>query len=99
MNIVMLPMWVLSGVFFSAQRFPAAVQPLKSTGPRANSEQRLAMLRLALTGEPNWRISTVELDRGGVSYTVDTLRAIHAERPDDRLFFMIGADAILDLPH
>jgi nicotinate-nucleotide adenylyltransferase len=46
-----------------------------------------------------WRICTLEIDRGGYSYTVDTLRQLHIELPEAKLFFMIGADAVRDIPH
>jgi nicotinate-nucleotide adenylyltransferase len=46
-----------------------------------------------------WRVCTLEIDRGGYSYTVDTLRQIHAELPDAELFFLLGADAVRDVPH
>ena len=47
---------------------------------------------------PTWRVCTLEIDRGGFSYTVDTLRQIHEELPDAALFFLIGADALRDVP-
>ena len=78
---------------------PTAIQPLKRTGPQATNDQRLEMLRLAIADKPNWRICTLEIERGGFSYTVDTLRQIHTELPDAELFFLLGADALRDLPH
>ena len=88
---------------------PTAVQPLKQHGPRASDAQRLAMLELAIAAEesepgrprprPGWQICKLEIDRGGLSYTVDTLGTIHSERPDDELFFLMGADAVGDVPH
>jgi nicotinate-nucleotide adenylyltransferase len=45
-----------------------------------------------------WRVSTLEIDRGGTSYTVDTLRELHTELPEAQLFFMVGADAVRDVP-
>ena len=70
------------------------------------------MLRLAIESAPSepsepgrprprssWRICTLEIERGGFSYTVDTLRQIHTELPDADLFFLLGADALRDLPH
>jgi nicotinate-nucleotide adenylyltransferase len=77
---------------------PAATQPLKQTGPRATGDERRAMLDLVVVGQPAWRVCTLELDRGGLSYTVDTLRAIHAQRPADALFFLMGSDALADVP-
>jgi nicotinate-nucleotide adenylyltransferase len=78
---------------------PAAIQPLKQSGPHASDADRVEMVRLAAGHEPTWRICTIELDRGGPSYTVDTLRQIHDELPEARLFFLIGADALRDAPN
>ena len=58
---------------------PAAINPLKSQHPVASNQDRLAMLLLATADVPGARISTVELDRPGPSYMIDTLRALHAE--------------------
>lgn len=77
---------------------PTAVQPLKPEGPIASVEDRLAMLRLATLDQDRFVISTFEIDRGGVSYTVDTLRALRKERPDVEWFFLMGADSLNDLP-
>jgi nicotinate-nucleotide adenylyltransferase len=55
-------------------------------------ERRLAMCRLAVSGEDGLDVSAVEVERGGLSYTVDTLRAIHAAHPDAELTFIVGAD-------
>jgi nicotinate-nucleotide adenylyltransferase len=77
---------------------PTAIQPLKHRGPNASDAQRIEMLRLATTNEPSWRVCTLEIDRGGFSYTVETLRQIHAELPEAKLFFLFGADAIRDVP-
>jgi nicotinate-nucleotide adenylyltransferase len=58
---------------------PAAINPLKISGPHASGEQRLAMLVIALADVPNAKISTIELDRPGPSYTIDTLLALRDE--------------------
>jgi nicotinate-nucleotide adenylyltransferase len=76
---------------------PTAIQPLKHKGPRATDSARVEMLRLAIADEPTWRVCTIETDRGGFSYTVETLRQIREELPDARLFFLIGADALNDV--
>ncbi len=55
-------------------------------------EQRLAMCRLAVAETPGVTASGREIERGGVSYTVDTLQAIHDEHPDVELTFIVGAD-------
>jgi nicotinate-nucleotide adenylyltransferase len=77
---------------------PAAVSPHKRDGSTAPAKDRVEMLRLAVAGHPAINVSTLEIERGGVSYTVDTLRAIHAERPTDELFLLMGADTLADLP-
>jgi nicotinate-nucleotide adenylyltransferase len=76
---------------------PTAIQPLKYQGPRATDARRVEMLRLAIADEPAWRVCTIEIDRGGLSYTVDTLRQIREELPEAALFFLIGADALNDV--
>jgi len=77
---------------------PAAQQPLKPHGPVASEADRVAMLRLALADRPEFGVSTIEVDRGGVSYTVDTLREIRARQPEATLFFLMGADSLADFP-
>lgn len=76
---------------------PTATSPLKPHGPVASNEQRLAMLRLALSGHPQMRIDTREIDRGGTSYTIDTVRSLQAERPDVDWFLLVGTDAFNSL--
>src|SRR5262245_52448237 len=71
---------------------PAAQQPLKHHAPQASGADRVAMLGLIAEGRPDWCVSTIELDRGGRSYTVDTLRAFRAEAPQTELFLLLGAD-------
>ena len=72
---------------------PARRSPLKQHGPIATAEDRLAMLTAAIAGEPRFRVSPVELDRKGPSFTVDTLEALHGE---GELFLILGSDAYAD---
>jgi nicotinate-nucleotide adenylyltransferase len=53
---------------------------------------REAMLRLAIEGEPRFTLSRAELERGGASYTVDTVRELQAARPHCTWFLVIGQD-------
>ena len=76
---------------------PAAVPPHKRDREISPARQRIDMLELALAGNDHLRVSTLEIDRGGVSYTVDTLRAIKDDRPAADLFFLMGADSLRDL--
>ena len=73
---------------------PATVSPLKTNGPTAADKHRMAMLSLAIAGHANFEISTAEIDRGGTSYTVDTLNMFQSEYPDDELFLMMGQDSL-----
>lgn len=77
---------------------PAARQPLKPAGPQAADDDRCRMIELAIADRPSFRLCRREIDRGGTSYTVDTLRELHAERPDDELFLLMGADSLAELP-
>jgi nicotinate-nucleotide adenylyltransferase len=73
---------------------PARRSPLKDRDPLASVADRVAMLESAIAGEPRFALSRVELDRDGVSYTVDTLEALRAE---GELFLILGGDALADL--
>lgn len=62
------------------------------------AEDRFALVEAAVGDVPGVRASRVELDRGGVSYTADTLAALHAEHPGADLFLVLGSDAAAGLP-
>ena len=57
------------------------------------------MLRLAMAGHPRWQLCQQEIERGGVSFTVDTLRAIGEKWPAAEKFFLMGADTLRQLPN
>lgn len=71
---------------------PAAVQPLKVDQASATAEQRLTMTRLMVDGDPRFAVDSIEIDRGGLSYTVDTLTALQARWPGAELCLLVGAD-------
>jgi nicotinate-nucleotide adenylyltransferase len=71
---------------------PAAAQPLKAGVAEASAAQRLAMTRLLIEGDPRFEVDSIEVDRGGLSYTVDTLAALGARWPAAELFWLVGAD-------
>lgn len=73
---------------------PAACSPHKEVGGRASDTQRLNMLRLALAEYPRFEVSEVDLLRGGVSYTWETVRLLRQNYPSDRLFWILGADQL-----
>lgn len=69
-----------------------AGQPWQKTRTMTPAVHRLAMLRLALEDEPRFTLDDRETRREGPSYTLDTLRELHAEEPQARLFLLIGQD-------
>lgn len=77
---------------------PAREQPFKIGRHAAPAEARARMVSLAIAGEPRFRLESAELERSGPSYTVDTLRALHARRSDHEFALLVGADAARDLP-
>lgn len=77
---------------------PAARSPFKPEQQPAPCEQRLAMIRLALAGRTNCEVDEVELQRGGTSFTVDTVRYFAQRFPAAKLFYLIGADNVPGLP-
>jgi nicotinate-nucleotide adenylyltransferase len=77
---------------------PAAQSPFKPESAPAPGAVRLRLLRLALAGDTTSEIDELEINRGGVSYTVDTLRHYTAKFPGAELFYLIGADQAAQLP-
>jgi nicotinate-nucleotide adenylyltransferase len=78
---------------------PAAVPPHKTDQTLTSARQRIEMLNLAIGGHDAFQTSTIEIDRGGVSYTVDTLTSIREQHPHADLFLLMGADTLYDLPN
>ena len=77
---------------------PAATPPHKLDRKLAGPADRVAMLELATGGHPAFAVSSVELDRGGVSYTVETLAHLASLHADDTLVLLLGPDAVRGLP-
>lgn len=75
---------------------PVSVPPHRGA-PSASARDRLEMCRLAAEGLRAVEVSDLELRRAGPSYTVDTMRALHRERPGDDLWLVLGWDAARDL--
>ena len=71
---------------------PASIQPLKVGRATATVAQRLAMSRLLAGDDPRFGVDSIEIDRGGLSYTVDTLTMLTARWPSAELFWLVGAD-------
>src|SRR5262249_57279218 len=80
------------------RRIPAAIPPHKRMRELAPGRDRLAMLALVARAQPWLVVDAREVERGGPSFTFDTLSALRAEgRPGDALFFLIGSDSLVDL--
>lgn len=77
---------------------PAATPPHKQHREITSARLRVEMLQLAIGGTPGFVASTIEIDRGGVSYTVDTLSEIQRLLPAAELYVLMGADSLADLP-
>lgn len=77
---------------------PAALAPHKQDQFPASAPQRVEMLMLAIGGQSAFDVCELELSRGGISYTVDTLREIKTQDAGRELFLLLGADLLADLP-
>jgi nicotinate-nucleotide adenylyltransferase len=77
---------------------PSAVPPHKRGQELTPGATRIEMLQLAVAGHEQFALSDFEVDRGGVNYTVDTLRHFCTDEPQAELFFLVGADMLNDLP-
>jgi len=71
---------------------PASISPFKLTEKNADDIHRVHMLLLACEELQNTYVSTIELERGGISYTFDTIREFKNMFPNDKLFLLIGED-------
>ncbi len=73
---------------------PCAMSPHKLDGAHGTDRQRMEMLDLAIGGHRDFVSSDLEIKRSGVSYTVDTLQALHASQSGNEWFFLMGADSL-----
>jgi nicotinate-nucleotide adenylyltransferase len=76
---------------------PSGSPPHKNYGSMASPEDRYAMTKLAISGNPKFEISSIETGREGSSYTVDTLREFALIYPGSEFFLITGLDAALDI--
>jgi nicotinate-nucleotide adenylyltransferase len=73
---------------------PTGEQPFKSDRAVTVAEHRYLMSVIATASNPRFSVSRVDIDRPGVTYTIDTLRELRAQLPQAELFFITGADAL-----
>ena len=64
--------------------------------PITPAAARTEMLQLAIAGHPDFEVSMIEIERGGASYTVDTLESLHQSAPDHEWYLLMGADTLRD---
>jgi len=76
---------------------PTGNPPHKQDEPVTSAEDRLAMVQLAIADNPRFELCTIELERSGLSYTVDTLRELRKREPGIDPYFIIGMDSLVDL--
>ncbi|MEK6612506.1 MAG: nicotinate-nucleotide adenylyltransferase [Gemmatimonadota bacterium] len=77
---------------------PAGTQPLKAGAAAAEGAHRLEMTRLTAAGDPRFSVEALEVERGGLSFMIDTLRTLRERHPGAALFLLLGADAAALLP-
>jgi nicotinate-nucleotide adenylyltransferase len=75
---------------------PAAISPFKDL-PVANAQDRVRMLRAAITNEPGFAMDEVELHRPGPSYTIDTIEEFRTREPEAEIFLLLGQDNVPSL--
>ncbi|MDQ7843298.1 MAG: nicotinate-nucleotide adenylyltransferase [Armatimonadota bacterium] len=85
--------FALDHVYFVPNRYP----PHKSLDHVTDPEHRFRMTQLAVQSNPRFSVSRIEIDRPGPSYTIDTLLALRREYAAGDLFYITGADAILQI--
>ena len=77
---------------------PACQSPHKQEAAPVSAAARCEMVELAIAGHGPFELCTLEVDRGGLSYTIDTLRALREQYPHDQLFLLMGGDTLADFP-
>lgn len=78
---------------------PAGVPPHKRGRTVTSGETRFEMLRRAVADNPFFEICRFEIDSDEISYTVRTLEYLHASRPNDELFLIVGSETLADIPN
>ena len=76
---------------------PAREPPHKPLGRQSPVALRLEMVHEAISSDPRFEACTLELDRAGPSYTIDTVRTLRARHPDAELYLIMGVDQLKEL--
>ena len=75
---------------------PTKISPFKQDYTPTTDKHRLEMLKLAIGAHENFEVDPIEIQRGGVSYTIDTVEELQRNEPDATWFMLIGADSLKD---
>lgn len=78
---------------------PCALPPHKDATTLAPARHRLAMLAAAIADTTSFEISPIEIERKGLSYSIDTVIQLQSTYPNDRFSFILGDDSLIDLPN
>jgi nicotinate-nucleotide adenylyltransferase len=78
---------------------PAGRPPHKTDQDVTADHHRLAMLEMGISGDPNFEISMVDIERAGLSFTADSMREHQRRLPDASITFLMGQDSFRDLPY
>jgi nicotinate-nucleotide adenylyltransferase len=78
---------------------PAGIAPHKQQDKTTSPAARLDMLKLAIGGQSAFEVSDLEIKRGGISYTADTLTELREQHADAELILLVGADTLVDMPN
>lgn len=73
--------------------------PHKTKKTALPASERVAMLAAALEGQKGFALDLTEIQRGGISYTIDTVKSLQQQHPDTDYYVIIGADMVADLPN
>ena len=76
---------------------PVHIQPFKQDMKISSGDDRVRMLKLAVKNNPYFGVSTIEIDNGGISYTIDSLREFQSQNKDARVCFLLGTDMFLNI--
>src|SRR4030067_3552395 len=77
---------------------PSNIPPHKKNDTITPARHRFEMLKLAVSGHPRFKVSDLEVKRGGISYTIDTLRELSLPKSKKKLYLILGSDNLKQLP-
>lgn len=95
---LMLAEWAMEEAKLDRVLFiPTGNSYMKESNEILESAHRLAMASIAVASNPCFDVSGMEIERGGNTYTCDTLKQLHEEMPENDIFFIMGADCLFTI--